>query len=186
MTEARTIPDTGAPGSETAAAPQPFDVAAPLPGGTTVLEARAGTGKTYAIVGVAARKIADGLPIDKLLLVTFSRSASAELRERMRARLADLVVALDPARVHTDRDGDDDPVLRTVLTGSPDEIAARRVHDNRALGQLLNRRLVEEATRLWRGRRVDREELRDGKQAVQAVVVDGVVLRLDLGLVAVD
>ncbi|WP_287002091.1 MULTISPECIES: UvrD-helicase domain-containing protein [Gordonia] len=126
MTEARTIPDTGAPGSETAAAPQPFDVAAPLPGGTTVLEASAGTGKTYAIVGVAARKIADGLPIDKLLLVTFSRSASAELRERMRARLADLVVALDPARVHADRDGDDDPVLRAVLTGSPDDIAARR------------------------------------------------------------
>ena len=134
MTGAHTAPDTEnqRPANAAAqqpldvAAPQPFDVVAPLPGGTTVLEASAGTGKTYAIVGVAARQIADGLPIDKLLLVTFSRSATAELRERMRARLAELVVALDPSRVHSDRDGDDDPVLRAVLTGSPDEIATRR------------------------------------------------------------
>lgn len=113
-------------GGVTRMAPTSFDVAAPLPDNTTVLEASAGTGKTYAIVGVAARRIADGLPIDKLLLVTFSRSASAELRDRMRSRLADLVVALDPARVHTDPAGDDDPVLRAVLAGSPAEIATRR------------------------------------------------------------
>ena len=38
-----------------------FDLLGPMPTGTTVLEASAGTGKTYAIVGLAARYIAEGL-----------------------------------------------------------------------------------------------------------------------------
>ena len=40
----------------------PFDLTGPLPAGptTTVLEASAGTGKTYAIVGLLARYVADG------------------------------------------------------------------------------------------------------------------------------
>ena len=37
-----------------------FDLLGPLPEGTTVLEASAGTGKTYAIVGLAARFVAEG------------------------------------------------------------------------------------------------------------------------------
>lgn len=32
-----------------------FDLLGPLPSGTTVLEASAGTGKTYAIVGLATQ-----------------------------------------------------------------------------------------------------------------------------------
>ncbi|MGV9478050.1 UvrD-helicase domain-containing protein [Gordonia aichiensis] len=133
MTDTHTSTETDTSSAATGTAPQPFDVAAPLPTGTTVLEASAGTGKTYAIVGVAARQIAEGLPIDELLLVTFSRSASAELRERMRARLAELVTALDPARAPVDRDDDDDPVLRAVLSGGPDEIAVRRARLVQAL-----------------------------------------------------
>ena len=38
-----------------------FDLLGPLPSGTTVLEASAGTGKTYAIVGLATRYVADGV-----------------------------------------------------------------------------------------------------------------------------
>ena len=38
----------------------PFDLGAELPSGTTVLEASAGTGKTYAIASLAARYIAEG------------------------------------------------------------------------------------------------------------------------------
>ncbi len=113
----------------------PFDIAAPLPEGTTVLEASAGTGKTYAIVGVAARHIADGLSIDKLLLVTFSRAATAELRERMRDRVRDLVAALsDPAlsdpqaaRTHSD------PLVGYLTSGTPELVATRRERLSRAL-----------------------------------------------------
>ena len=64
-----------------------FDVCGPLPTGVTVLEASAGTGKTYTIAALAARYVAEGTPLDRLLLVTFTRMATGELRERVRERL---------------------------------------------------------------------------------------------------
>ena len=64
-----------------------FDLRDPLPTGVTVLEASAGTGKTYAIAGLAARYVAEGMPLDRLLMVTFTRMATGELRERVRERL---------------------------------------------------------------------------------------------------
>nr|WP_206530689.1 UvrD-helicase domain-containing protein [Rhodococcus aetherivorans] len=77
-----------------------------LPTGTTVLEASAGTGKTYAIVGLATRFVAEGAAeLSQLLLVTFSRAATQELRERTRDRFAGVARALaDPeaARHHPD------------------------------------------------------------------------------------
>jgi exodeoxyribonuclease V beta subunit len=67
---------------------QPFDLRGPLPSGVTVLEASAGTGKTYTIAALAARYIAEGRAnLDQLLLVTFTRVATSELRERVRERL---------------------------------------------------------------------------------------------------
>jgi exodeoxyribonuclease V beta subunit len=65
----------------------PFDVTGPLPDGVTVLEASAGTGKTYAIAALAARYVAEGIPLERILLVTFTRMATGELRERVRDRL---------------------------------------------------------------------------------------------------
>src|SRR4051812_35108168 len=64
-----------------------FDVDGPLPTGITVLEASAGTGKTWTIAALASRYVAEGTPLDKLLLVTFTRMATSELRERVRERL---------------------------------------------------------------------------------------------------
>ncbi len=55
----------------------------------TVLEASAGTGKTFTIAALAARFVAEGTPLDQLLLVTFTRAATGELRERVRERLVD-------------------------------------------------------------------------------------------------
>jgi exodeoxyribonuclease V beta subunit len=66
---------------------QPFDLTGPLPTGVTVLEASAGTGKTYTIAALTARFVADGTRLDQLLLVTFTRIATSELRERVRERL---------------------------------------------------------------------------------------------------
>ncbi|UAK30392.1 UvrD-helicase domain-containing protein [Nocardia asteroides] len=88
-----------------------FDAAAfepygPLPTGTTVLEASAGTGKTHAIVGLAVRYVAEaGIDVSQLLLVTFSRAATQELRERTRDRFVAVAAGLaDPAaaRAHAD------------------------------------------------------------------------------------
>ncbi|NKY24653.1 UvrD-helicase domain-containing protein [Nocardia gamkensis] len=83
-----------------------FEPYGPLPTGTTVLEASAGTGKTHAIVGLAVRYVAEaGVDISQLLLVTFSRAATQELRERTRDRFVAVAAGLaDPAaaRAHAD------------------------------------------------------------------------------------
>ncbi|MET1059514.1 MAG: UvrD-helicase domain-containing protein, partial [Nocardioides sp.] len=67
---------------------EPFDLLGDLPTGTTVLEASAGTGKTYALAGLVTRYVAEGAAtLDEMLLITFGRAASQELRERVRAQL---------------------------------------------------------------------------------------------------
>ncbi|MDV7136006.1 UvrD-helicase domain-containing protein [Williamsia muralis] len=109
--------------TQSSLSPVTFDITGPLPGGTTVLEASAGTGKTYAIVGLAARYVASGVPLSELLLVTFSRFATAELRERTRLRLADLARALaDPQRAAQS----DDPLVAMLARGSGEEVGVRR------------------------------------------------------------
>ncbi|QIX49615.1 UvrD-helicase domain-containing protein [Rhodococcus sp. DMU1] len=94
------------PGASVTRTVSKFDLLGALPTGTTVLEASAGTGKTYAIVGLATRFVAEGAAeLSQLLLVTFSRAATQELRERTRDRFAGVARALaDPeaARHHPD------------------------------------------------------------------------------------
>jgi len=61
----------------------------PLEPGITLLEASAGTGKTYAIAGIYLRLVAEaGLRVEEILVVTFTRAATAELRGRIRNLLA--------------------------------------------------------------------------------------------------
>ena len=68
----------------------------PAPATTTVLEASAGTGKTFALAGLVTRYVAEGVAtLDKMLLITFSRNASRELRERVRGQIAEAATALD-------------------------------------------------------------------------------------------
>lgn len=83
-----------------------FDLRSPLPTGTTVIEASAGTGKTYAIVGLAVRYVAGGVTdLDHLMLVTFGRAATQELRDRARERFGTCLKALDdPATALTSED----------------------------------------------------------------------------------
>ena len=72
-----------------------FDLYGPLPTGTTVLEASAGTGKTWTIAALATRYVAEGhASLSELMLATFSRAATQELRERVRERFATTARAL--------------------------------------------------------------------------------------------
>ena len=84
-------------------APTPFDILGPLPAdaSTTVLEASAGTGKTYTVGALVARYVAEGVTtLDRMLVITFGRAASQELRERVRDQLVAAERALaDPASV---------------------------------------------------------------------------------------
>jgi exodeoxyribonuclease V beta subunit len=114
-------------------APAAFAVCGELPTGTTVLEASAGTGKTFTIAALAARYVAEGhAALPELMLVTFGREATQELRERVRERLVSAERGLaDPVAA---RAGSDD-VLR-LLADAPDaEVAARRARLARALTQ---------------------------------------------------
>jgi exodeoxyribonuclease V beta subunit len=63
---------------------KPFDVLTIELKGSNLIEASAGTGKTYSIGILALRMIASGVPVDKLLMVTFTRAAVAELESRVR------------------------------------------------------------------------------------------------------
>ena len=54
----------------------------------TLIEASAGTGKTYTITTLVARLIAQGFPIESILVVTFTEAAAAELKLRVRDRLS--------------------------------------------------------------------------------------------------
>ena len=75
-----------------------FDIAADLSPGTTLLEASAGTGKTWTIAALVTKHVALGeVSLDEMLVVTFTRAASQELRERVRRQLDDAVQLLgDP------------------------------------------------------------------------------------------
>jgi exodeoxyribonuclease V beta subunit len=56
--------------------------------GASLVEASAGTGKTYSIQTLFLRLIvAHGIPVQKLLVVTFTDAATKELRERLRSIL---------------------------------------------------------------------------------------------------
>ena len=74
--------------------PVPFDCAsAPLENGVSLLEASAGTGKTYALARIYLRLVAEhGIEVGKILVVTFTNAATEELRGRIRELL---VEALD-------------------------------------------------------------------------------------------
>ncbi|CAA9472036.1 MAG: Exodeoxyribonuclease V beta chain [uncultured Solirubrobacteraceae bacterium] len=108
-----------------------FDVCGPLPTGVTVLEASAGTGKTFTIAALAARYVADGVPLDELLMVTFTRMATGELRERVRERLVSAEQGL--SRALAGAVPEDDDVVRLLATGSAEEVELRRERLARAL-----------------------------------------------------
>ena len=57
------------------------------PGGPLLVLAGPGTGKTTTLVEAVARKVEGGLTPDQVLVLTFSRKAATELRERITARL---------------------------------------------------------------------------------------------------
>ena len=75
---------------------------------------RAGTGKTYTLAGLVVRYAAEAdVSVEELLMVTFTRAAAAELRDRVRTRLSEAAAGLrNPEGIPT---GDD---LLSFLAGT--------------------------------------------------------------------
>lgn len=97
-----------------------------------LVEASAGTGKTYSVAALVTRLIAtsDEVRIGNILITTFTRNAAAELRDRIRRRLSDTANAL----VRGPLPGtEDDEIVRVLREGSQEEIADRIARLRRAV-----------------------------------------------------
>ncbi|MGE2724367.1 exodeoxyribonuclease V subunit beta [Mycolicibacterium pulveris] len=101
-----------------------FNLLGPLPADrtTTVLEASAGTGKTFTLAGLVTRYVAEGVAtLDQMLLITFGRAATQELRDRVRRQIVDAVAAFDDPAL-----AEDNQVVTHLLDCGADEYAHRR------------------------------------------------------------
>jgi len=97
-----------------------------------LIEASAGTGKTFTLEHLIVQLILDGeVALDQLLVVTFTKKAALELKNRVRAKLVELV------QLDRDQPRGDDPVwelteprleaLRAALTGF-DRVTIATIH----------------------------------------------------------
>jgi exodeoxyribonuclease V beta subunit len=97
--------------------------------GTQAIEASAGTGKTWTITGLYIRLLLEeNLEVSQILVVTYTKAATAELRTRIRGRLVEVAAALGGGEVT-------DEFCRRLVTGISDPKRARLLCE-RALRQL--------------------------------------------------
>ncbi|GAD90820.1 exodeoxyribonuclease V beta chain [Vibrio halioticoli NBRC 102217] len=111
--------------------------------GARLIEASAGTGKTFTIAGLYLRLLLGHgdngqahnkpLNVEQILVVTFTEAATAELKDRIRARI-------HQARVAFSRGVSDDPVIKPLLEQTQDRdracellLAAERQMDEAAV-----------------------------------------------------
>ncbi|MEY3019667.1 MAG: hypothetical protein RLZZ272_651 [Actinomycetota bacterium] len=103
MSVVGTVRDLGAPGA-----------------GRWLVEASAGTGKTHRIEGLVLDLVLTGTPLERILVVTFTRAAAAELRRRVRRRLVAATETLDVI-VRGGQARPEDEVLLARLDGTDDD-----------------------------------------------------------------
>jgi len=109
--------------------PQTLDVMTLPLHGERLIEASAGTGKTYTIAGLYLRlllghggKNGHGRPltVDEILVVTFTEAATAELRDRIRARIVQTRHALICGE-------SDDDFIKALMTEISDHEGAKQI-----------------------------------------------------------
>lgn len=89
--------------------------------GRSLIEASAGTGKTWTLTALYARLLLEKqLSVSQILVVTFTTAATAELRERIRKRLAELLAVYDNGP-------GDDKLLNDLRAQYPDAASHRRL-----------------------------------------------------------
>lgn len=146
--------------------------------GVNLIEASAGTGKTYAIASLFLRLVVESslLP-ENILVVTFTEAATKELRDRVRRRLRE-------ARDFFSGGASEDPFLLGMVAAGPDRwpgtvVALERIDaslqgfDSAAISTIHGfcaRTLQENA--FESGSMYDTELLTDQKQLLQEIVDD--------------
>nr|MDQ2695004.1 UvrD-helicase domain-containing protein [Pseudomonadota bacterium] len=142
--------------------------------GVNLIEASAGTGKTYTITGLYLRLVLEaGIRVDRILVVTYTRAATEELRDRIRQRLA-------AARAAFAGGDTDDAFCRTLLERHPDREAmlkrlvnAVRGFDEAAIHTIHGfcQRVLEESA-FESGMPFETEVLPDDRRILQEIVDD--------------
>lgn len=92
--------------------------------GFNLIEASAGTGKTYTITALYLRLVVEAaIPVNRILVVTYTNAATKELRDRIRERLGQIRFAF----LHGRAAGDDELATRLLDLMADREIAIRRL-----------------------------------------------------------
>ncbi len=106
---------------------QPLDPFTMPLAGRRLIEASAGTGKTWTLTLLILRMILEeGLAIEQILVLTYTRAACAELRSRLRSRLREAQLQLQGQATA------EDAALARVLAAIPPETAALRLQRTQA------------------------------------------------------
>jgi exodeoxyribonuclease V beta subunit len=106
---------------------------APL-SGTNLTEASAGTGKTYTITGLFLRLILEKrLPVNRILVVTFTEAATQELQDRIRSALRHALAAFSGETVEDSFLADLAEKHRNTRTALGDIEEALRAFDQAAI-----------------------------------------------------
>lgn len=96
--------------------PALFDVKNHPLRGKTLVEASAGTGKTYSIAILILRMVMEeNIPVNEILVVTFTKAAVAELQERIRR-------FIKMAYQYASGSGIEDGLIRSLIDDAPDKI----------------------------------------------------------------
>jgi exodeoxyribonuclease V beta subunit len=91
---------------------KPFDLIESPLDGVNLIEASAGTGKTYTIAGLYLRLVLEkAMSVEKILVVTFTEAATQELKDRIRKRLKE-------AEMCFEKGSSQDPLLSACLRRS--------------------------------------------------------------------
>ncbi|MEJ2167063.1 MAG: UvrD-helicase domain-containing protein, partial [Desulfobacterales bacterium] len=97
---------------------QPFDLLNSPLDGVNLIEAGAGTGKTYNIEGLFVRLILETqLQVDQILVLTFTNAATEELKDRIRRKLVMAKEAFAGGK-------SDEPFIASLVKRFPDPAAA--------------------------------------------------------------
>ncbi len=100
----------------------PFELFAIPLAGTRLIEASAGTGKTYTIAGLFVRLLLEKeLTVEQILVVTYTKAATQELKARIRRRIS------QAHRAFLTGHADDDPLIGALIEKTADHRRAARL-----------------------------------------------------------
>ncbi|GAB4169691.1 MAG: exodeoxyribonuclease V subunit beta [Wenzhouxiangellaceae bacterium] len=139
---------------------QPLDLNSVPLVGVRLVEASAGTGKTYSIAALYLRLILGRgcmRPFDppEILVLTFTRAATSELRDRIRRRLA------EAARAFADKDARGDEVLGALLSETPAEQRADHARRLQTAAEWMDEAAIH-TIHSWAGKMLERHAFDTG------------------------